>query len=71
VIPKFIQLALINAFADGVQEKLLEEIRPGGEGASDRCKALLKEDPYIVHRREELLSRKEKLTAASRKVQTF
>ncbi|KAL7411734.1 P-loop containing nucleoside triphosphate hydrolase protein [Mrakia frigida] len=70
-IPRAIQTSLVDAFADKIQDALLVEIQPSGEGSKERCARFLQEAPDVVHKRDELLARKAKLQAAALKVLTF
>ncbi|KIM82118.1 hypothetical protein PILCRDRAFT_485567 [Piloderma croceum F 1598] len=70
-VPSLIDLKFVKAITKELQNFLISNLGLGTTNANDRCGKYLAEDPNIVARRDELVSRKNRLEAVKIELQNF
>lgn len=66
-----IDLKFVKAITKELQNFLISNLGLGTANANDRCGKYLAEDPNIVARRDELVSRKNRLDGVKIELQNF
>jgi hypothetical protein len=70
-IPSLIDLKFVKAITKELQPFLISELGLGTSHANDRCAKYLAENPNVVARRDELVSRKNRLESVKIELQNF
>lgn len=70
-IPSLIDLKFVKAITKELQPFLISELGLGSAHANDRCAKYLAENPNVVARRDELVSRKNRLESVKIELQNF
>ncbi|PBK78407.1 hypothetical protein ARMSODRAFT_947314 [Armillaria solidipes] len=70
-IPSFIDLLFVRKVAEELQPFLISKFGLGTAAANEKCARYLEEDPGLVARREELISREKRLLSVQKELNSF
>ncbi|KAK0503501.1 P-loop containing nucleoside triphosphate hydrolase protein [Armillaria luteobubalina] len=70
-IPSFIDLLFVRKMAEELQPFLISKFGLGTVAANEKCARYLEEDPGLVARREELISREKRLLSVQKELNSF
>ncbi|KAK0463897.1 P-loop containing nucleoside triphosphate hydrolase protein [Desarmillaria tabescens] len=70
-IPSFIDLLFVRKVAEELQPFLISKFGLGTAAANEKCGRYLEEDPALVARREELISREKRLMNVQKELNSF
>ncbi|KAK0196875.1 P-loop containing nucleoside triphosphate hydrolase protein [Armillaria mellea] len=70
-IPSFIDLLFVRKVAEELQSFLISKFGLGTVAANEKCARYLEEDPGLVARREELISREKRLLSVQKELNSF